>query len=109
MPAGSDTLQDQTWSIPVDRISLDAVEQVAEKLEAWEAAVPAGGPENRGYVALVTFDALMDPAERLFFRQVKTSLKLPKDQVERLREVAARLLREAPGLQRLLADLQSGR
>ena len=29
--------QDQMWSIPVDRISLDAVEQVREKLAAWQA------------------------------------------------------------------------
>jgi hypothetical protein len=37
---------------------------------------------------------------------VKTSLTLPKDQVDRLREVAGRLLREAPAYQRLLSDLQ---
>ena len=106
-PPDTGTLEDQMWSIPVDRISLDAVEQVREKLVAWQADAPAGGPERRGYVAQVTFDSLKDPAERLYFKQVKTSLTLPKEQVDRLREVAGRLLREAPAFQRLLVDLES--
>jgi NTE family protein len=108
-PPDTDTLTDQMWSIPVDRISLDAVEQVREKLAAWEADAPAGGPERRGYLAQVTLDSLKDAAERLYFKRVKTSLTLPKEQVDRLREVAGRLLREAPAFQRLLADLQSER
>ena len=108
-PPGTGTLVDQMWSIPVDRISLDAVEQVRDKLAAWQADAPAGGPERRGYLAQVTFEALKDPAESLYFKQVKTSLALPKEQVDRLREVAGRLLREAPAFQRLLDDLKSGR
>jgi NTE family protein len=104
-PPDTDVLQDQMWSIPVDRISLDAVEQVREKLAAWQA----DSPERRGYLAQVTFDSLQDPAERQYFKQVKTSLTLPKDQVDRLREVAGRLLREAPAYQRLLSDLQAER
>ena len=108
-PPDTDTLVDQMWSIPVDRISLDAVEQVREKLTAWQADAPAGGPERRGYLAQVTFDSLQDPAERLYFKQVKTSLTLPKDQVDRLREVAGQLLRDAPAFQRLLVDLRSER
>jgi hypothetical protein len=35
-------------------------------------------------------------------------MTLPKEQVNRLREVSGRLLREAPAYQRLLADLKSG-
>lgn len=100
-PPGTDTLQDQMWSIPVDRISFDAVEQVRDTLSAWEAASPA----RRGYLAQVTFDNLKDPAERAYFMKVKTRLALPKEQVDRLREVGGRLLREAPAFRRLLADL----
>ena len=40
-PPDTDTLTDQMWSIPVDRITLDGVEQVREKLAAWQSA--AGG------------------------------------------------------------------
>ena len=105
-PPGTSTLTDQMWGIPVDRISLDAVEQVRETLAGWQAAAPRGGPQRRGYLAQVTFDSLKDPAERAYFKQVKTRLTLPKEQVDRLREVGGRLLREAPAFQRLLADLK---
>ena len=108
-PPGTGTLVDQMWSIPVDRISLDTVEQVRDKLAAWQADAPAGGPQRSSYLAQVTFDNLKDPEERAYFKQVKTSLVLPKDQVDRLREVAGRLLRETPAFQRLLDDLKSGR
>ncbi len=101
-PPDKDILTDQMWSIPVDRITLDTVEQVNEKLAAWQA----GGPERHAYFALVTFDNLKDPAERLYFKQVKTRLTLPREQVDRLREVGGRLLREAPAFKRLLVDLQ---
>jgi NTE family protein len=94
------------WSIPVDRITLDGVEQVRDKLAAWQAG---GGTERRAYLALVTFDNLKDPAERHYFKGVKTRLQLPKEQVDKVREVAGRLLREAPAFQRLLADLKAGR
>jgi NTE family protein len=108
-PPGTSDLQDQMWSIPVDRITLDAVEQAREQLERWKAAGPASGPERReAYLAQVTFDALADPAERDEFRKVKTSLALPREQVDRLRQVAGKLLRGAPAFQRLLADLRAG-
>ena len=103
-PPDTDTLTDQMWSIPVDRISLDTVEQVHDKLAAWQTEAPAG--ERQAYFANVTFDNLKDPAERQYFKKVKTSLTLPKEQVDKLREVAGRLLREAPAFQRLLTDLK---
>jgi NTE family protein len=110
-PAAPDTdiLTDQMWSIPVDRISYDAVEQVREKLAAWQAETTAGSPARRTYLAQVTFDNLKDPAKRLIFRRMKTSLALPKEQIDELREVGGQLLREAPAFQRLLADLKSKR
>ena len=109
-PPGTSDLQDQMWSIPVDRITLDAVEKAREQLERWKAAGPAAGPGHREvYLAQVTFDDLADPAERDRFRKVKTSLALPKEQVDQLREVSGRLLRQAPGYKRLLDDLRAGR
>jgi len=108
-PPDTDTVTDQMWSIPVDRITLDGVEQVRDKLVAWQAAAPAGSPERRAYFAQVTFENLKDPAERLYFKRVKTRLQLPKEQIDKVREIAGRLLREAPAFQRLLKDLNSER
>jgi len=101
-PPGTGDLEGQMWSIPVDRISYDAVEKVREKLARWQGE-QAG---RRTYLAHVTFDSLKDPAERLYYRRVKTSLALEKEQVDKLREVSGRLLREAPGFQRLVTDLK---
>jgi NTE family protein len=104
-PPDTDVVTDQMWSIPVDRITLDGVEQVRDQLAAWQA----GSPERRAYFAQVTFENLKDPAERLYFNAVKTRLQLPKEQVDKVREVGGRLLREAPAFQKLLVDLNSGR
>jgi NTE family protein len=104
-PPDSDALRDQMWSIPVDRITLDGVEQVHDKLAVWQAE----SPERRAYLVSVTFENLKDPAERRYFKGIETRLQLPKEQVDKVREVGARLLREAPAFQRLLADLQSSR
>jgi len=101
-PPNSKTLSGQMWSIPVDRISLDTLEQVREKLSEWEA----DAADRRGYVAQVAFNSLQDPAERRYFNEVKTSLSLPKADVDKLREVGGRLLRSTPGFQRLIADLK---
>jgi NTE family protein len=109
-PPGTDDLQDQMWSIPTDRISFDAVEKVNELLARWRAEGPADGPDRReAYLVNVTFDSLKDPGERAYFSSVKTSLTLPKEQVDRLREVSGRLLRESPAYRRLLEDLAAGR
>lgn len=108
-PPATDILRDQMWSIPVDRISFDALAQVGEKLAAWQADSKPGQAARRAYLAQVSFDGLQDPAELLYFKQVKTSLTLPKEQVDRLREAGGRLLREAPGFQQLILDLNSNR
>lgn len=60
-------------------------------------------------MAQVTFGSLKDPDELRYFMQVKTRMALPKEQVDKLREVGGRLLRETPGFRRLLADLEGGR
>jgi NTE family protein len=101
-PPDTDIVTDQMWSIPVDRITLDGVEQVRDKLAAWQAAAP----ERHAYFAQVTFENLKDPAERSYFKQVKTRLQLPKEQIDKVREIAGRLLREAPAFQKLINDLK---
>ena len=105
-PPGTDTVTDQMWSIPVDRITFDIVEQVHDKLITWQSERAADGAPRRAYLVQVTFADLKDPEERRYFRGVKTRLQLPKDQVDKVREVAGRLLRQSPDFQRLLVDLK---
>jgi NTE family protein len=52
------------------------------------------------------FDALPDEAEGAYFKQLPTYFKLSDEEVDKLREVASRLLDESGEFQRLLRDLR---
>ncbi|MEP7101359.1 MAG: patatin-like phospholipase family protein, partial [Burkholderiales bacterium] len=70
-----------------------------------EAAVPA-----ISFDAIdVSFDSLVDPAERSYFMNLPTSFVLPSDAVDRLRAVGGRLLRESRAYQALLRQIAEGR
>jgi NTE family protein len=47
----------------------------------------------------ISFDAIPDPKERAHFMNLPTSFVLPPEDVDRLREVAGRLMRESPDFQ----------
>ena len=53
----------------------------------------------------VSFDAITDPKERDLFMNMPTTFVLPAEDVDRLREIAGRLLRESADYQELLRDL----
>jgi NTE family protein len=100
-PPSQGDLEDQMWSIPVDRYSFEAVEAARDEVARWVAAV-AG---RQAYFVEVSFDRLPDAAERSYFRSVPTSFALEPEQVDRLRDAAGRILRGAPDFVRLVEDL----
>jgi len=57
------------------------------------------------YVVEVTFKGLPDPNERQGFLDLPTSFNLPDADVDRLREVAKRILYSRPEFQKLVRDL----
>jgi hypothetical protein len=57
------------------------------------------------YITHIAFDALPDEKERDYFNTVPTSLYLEPEHVDRLREVAARLLYTDKAFLRLVKDL----
>jgi len=57
------------------------------------------------YAIDINFDAIFDPEEKRYFRNLPTIFALSDEQVNRLREMAGRLLRESPDYERLLRDL----
>jgi len=57
------------------------------------------------YAIDINCDAITDPEEKRYFRNLPTSFVLSDVQVDRLREMAGRLLRQSPDYQRLLRDL----
>jgi NTE family protein len=100
-PPGTGDLEGQMWSIPMDRYSEEAVEAAYDQVNRWAAATPG----RTAYFVDVSFERLKDPAEREALRRFVTSFKLPPEQVDKLRDVGARLLRESPAFGRLLGDL----
>ena len=52
----------------------------------------------------VSFDAIKDPKERERFMNMPTTFVLPAEDVDALREVGGRLLRESADFQELLGE-----
>jgi NTE family protein len=106
-------------SIAITRYNFETVMLLRERFNRWTKEVQ----ENRCgdkpvstksgacgdiqfYLIEVKFDALKDEAERTYFKQLPTSFKLPAEDVDKIREVAGRLLNESQEFQRLLWDLK---
>ena len=66
--------------------------------------LPDGG-DVQAMLIEISFDDLENEAERAYFNALPTSFNLPAEDIDRLREVGGRLLRNSPDYQRLLRDL----
>jgi NTE family protein len=106
-------------SIGIERYNEETIALLKESVKPWADEIKAqrckGGtvstaPGSCGdiefYVVEVKFDALKDDAERMYFKRLPTSFKLAPEQVDKLREVAHRLLVNSDEFQRLLRDLR---
>lgn len=113
-------------TVPMDNYSFDTIELLVESFKQWEkdyqarracerqlqakcpeAELPGGQLAKVDFYPIVVgFDSLTDPEEQKFFKNLPTTFNLSPDTIERLREVAARLLGESKGYQDLLRDLR---
>ena len=57
------------------------------------------------YPVQVAFEYIENPDERAWFRNLPTTLELPRDTIDKLRAVGRQLLAEDPGFKRLMEDL----
>lgn len=65
------------------------------------------GPRKVDFFPIhVSFEYIDSPTERAWFRRLPTTFKLPRETVDKLREVGRRLLREDPQFQLLLTRLR---
>ncbi len=112
----------QSSGVPIERYSYETVENMRDRAEirkwrrellvararlagATEAQAEASVP-NIGFEVLdVSFDAIRDPKERAYFLELPTSFVLSADEVDRLREIAGRLLRQSPEYQSVVREL----
>jgi NTE family protein len=106
-------------SIAIERYNEETIALIKESARSWADEIKAqrckGGalstaPGSCGdiqfYVVEVKFDALKDEGERMHFKRLPTAFKMPAEEVDKLRDVAHRLLDESEEFQRLLRDLR---
>jgi NTE family protein len=110
--------------VPISRYSFETVELFKESVEKWQREINerrrtlGSAPANPGssaskspsdelqfYPIEVDFNAIPVEAERRFFESLPTSFHLPPAKVDRLRAVAARMLRQSENYRKLMLDL----
>ncbi len=112
----------QASGVPIDRYSFETVELMKDRAEIFkwrrelavarkrlagetEAQAEASVPKLDLHVLDVSFEALSDPKERDYFMNLPTSFVLRPDEVDRLREVGGRLLRQSHEYEAVVRDL----
>jgi NTE family protein len=113
----------QASGVPIDRYSFETVEMMKDRQEiyswrreiqiararlsgATEAQAEAGAslPKLTLHPLDVNFEELADANERTYFMNLPTSFVLPAADIDQLREVAGRLLRQSADYQAMLRE-----
>ncbi|MGD8762907.1 MAG: patatin-like phospholipase family protein [Desulfobacteraceae bacterium] len=112
----------QASGVPIERYSFETIETMKDRAEIWKwrrdllvaQARLAGATEEEAqgsvpkfslHVLDVSFDAISDPEERASFMNLPTSFVLPPEDIDRLREVAGRLLRQSAEYETIVREL----
>lgn len=124
-PPGFATQLLQASSVPMDSYSFESIETMKDRqailsgrrellvARARLAGATEAQAEAEANVALpkidlmtldISFDAIADPTERAFFMNLPTSFVLQAQDVDRLREVAGRLMGESPDFQSVVRE-----
>ena len=111
----------QASGVPIDRYSFETVELMKDRAEIYkwrrellvarkrlagenEAQAEASVPKISLDVLDVSFEAIRDPKERMYFMNLPTSFVLRPEEVDRLREVAGELLRESVEFEEIVRE-----
>ena len=106
-------------SIGIERYNQETLALLKESVKLWAdeiktqrckgeavSAAPGSCGDVQFYIVEVKFDALKDEMEQMYFKRLPTSFKLTPEQVDKLRDVAHRLLDESEEFQSLFRDLR---
>lgn len=106
-------------STAITRYNFETIMLLRESFHSWTEEIqkarcgdgpisiePGACGDIKFYLIEVQFDALRDEAERKYYKRLPTSFKLAPEEVDKLRTVARRLLRESEEFQRLLRELK---
>lgn len=109
----------QSTGVPIDRYSFETIETMKDRAEIMKrrrelliarkqlagmsrAEAESSVPKTNMEVIDISFDAIKDPSEREYFMNLPTSFVLPAEDIDRLREMAGRLLRKSDNYQPIL-------
>jgi NTE family protein len=112
----------QSSGVPIARYSYETIETMKDIAEIWkwrrellvaekrfagatEAQAEASVPKVILDVIDVSFDAITDPAERAYFMNLPTSFVLPEGDIDRLVEVAGKLMRQSAEYESIVRDM----
>jgi len=106
-------------SIAIERYNQETIALLKESVKSWADEIrterckrgvlstePGSCGDIRFYVVEVKFDTLRDETERMYFKRLPTSFKLDPEEVDKLRDVAKRLLNHSEAFQQLLRELR---
>jgi NTE family protein len=97
-----------TSSIMISSYNYETIALLRQYVEEWSAEnrdLEKGESPIDFYAIEVGFNALQDEQERMYFSSIPTSLALPRQSVDDLREVARRILFKSKEFQKLVHDL----
>jgi NTE family protein len=97
---------DSTSSIMINRNNFDTLELLRRYIRDWQAEDAAVGRKPLDiYIVHLNFDSLTDTKEREYFNDIPTALSLPAEQVDKLRNVAGRLLYSNEEFRKLVTEI----
>lgn len=119
-PPGGISMMIKAASVPIDRYSSEQIELLKDIVSRWNLLRTGyiqkrlmldpyfsakTVPQVEFYPIEVTFENIHDETERNHFMNLPTSLTLPPDDVDKLRKMAGKLLRQSPAFIKLVKDL----
>jgi NTE family protein len=103
---GLTTVVGASSTIMINKYNFETIELLNHVARDWTYDDEAHGRKPIDfYIMHVAFDALPDQQEQDYFNSIPTSLYLPEEQVDRLREAAAKILYQDKDFQKLVKDL----
>ena len=89
----------------IDVLSAETISYLKTLWALFQEQASASGLPTKFYLIEVAFEAAEEEAERNYLNGLPTSLSLPEEDVDHLRQSARQILRNNPEFQRLLRDL----
>jgi len=92
-------------TVMVNKYNYETIDLLRRTIKDWQVEDEAKNKPLDFYIIHLAFNSLPKKTEMDYFHSIPTSFSLQADQVDRLRDVAARLLFASPYFQRLVRDM----